>query len=272
MEITMKSSTGPITYIARAGYCSKAIIYGVLGAMILYGAFYSGSVEDIDKAKIFNEIESTTLGSVLLGAVFIGLVGYVIWRLVQFVTNPDDLDNSDASDLMKRGFYFVSALIYGTVAYTAFEVLSGTSKQQEGGKQSMSESLMSQTWGVYLLLAIGVVIVVFAGIQLKHAIKQDFMDKFETNQLSQKAQDVIKLSGRAGYLGRTATYVLVGGFIITAAIQNDPSEAGGLGKALVTILETPFGPYLLGAVGLGMLCFGVFCGFEGRYRDTGTAH
>lgn len=136
----------------------------------------------------------------------------------------------------------------------------------------MSETLMNQTWGVYLLLALGVVVVLFAGIQLKHAIKQDFMDKFETDQLSHKAQDVIKLSGRAGYLGRTVTYLLVGGFIITAAIQNDASEAGGLGKALVTILETPFGPYLLGAVGLGMLCFGVFCGFEGRYRDTGKAH
>jgi formate hydrogenlyase subunit 3/multisubunit Na+/H+ antiporter MnhD subunit len=61
---------------------------------------------------------------------------------------------------------------------------------------------------------------------------------------------------------------MAGGFFIHAAATQDSDKAGGLAKALVTLLQQPFGPWMVGLVGCGMVGFGLFCGFEGRYRKT----
>jgi uncharacterized membrane protein len=51
-----------------------------------------------------------------------------------------------------------------------------------------------------------------------------------------------------------------------AAWQADPNEAKGLGSALQEIIQQPFGPWLLAAVAIGLIAYGVFMGFMGRYR------
>lgn len=50
---------------------------------------------------------------------------------------------------------------------------------------------------------------------------------------------------------------LVGVILIVAAPQFDPSEATGLGGALHTLLQQPFGPWLLGVVACGLLAYGL---------------
>ena len=254
-----------ITYIARAGYCAKCVVYSLLGGMIIYAALYAGSADQISKKDIFQKIESSTFGSTILFLVFAGLICYVIWRLIQFILNPDDLDKHKPLDLITRFFYFISALLYASVAYTAFKVLFN-SQDTSKSKQTLTAEWLQHPLGVYLISGLGIIIIIFAGIQLKHAIKQDFMSKFDRSQLSQKQRKSILLSGRIGFIGRAIIYVIIGGFITFAAINHNPSQAGGLSEALVMILNKPFGAYLLAAVGVAMLGFGIFCGFEGRYR------
>lgn len=256
-----------ITYIARAGYCAKSVVYSLLGGMIVYAALYAGSVESISKKDIFQKINSSMFGSTLLFLVLVGLVCYVIWRLLQFILNPEDLDKHKPIDLITRVFYFISSLLYASVAYTAFKVLYNNTEQSQSS-QTLTAELLQQPLGVYLIAGVGATIVVFSGIQLKHAIKQDFMSKFDRSQLSNKQRRAIHLSGRVGFTGRAIVYVIIGGFITIAAIEHDPSQAGGLSDALMVILNKPFGPYLLAAMGICMFAFGIFCGFEGRYRVT----
>lgn len=256
-----------VTYIARAGYCAKSVVYSLLGCMIVYAALYAGSVENISKKDIFEKIDSSMFGSIILFLVLVGLACYVIWRLVQFLLNPEDLDKHKPMELTTRIFYCISALLYVSVAYTAFNVLYNSTEQSQSS-QTLVAQLLQHPFGVYLIAGVGAIIIVFAGIQLKHAIKQDFIAKFDRTQLSDKQRRAIYLSGRIGFTGRAIVYVIIGGFITIAAIEHDPSQAGGLSDALMIILNKPFGPYLLAAVGICMFAFGVFCGFEGRYRVT----
>ena len=49
-----------------------------------------------------------------------------------------------------------------------------------------------------------------------------------------------------------------------------PTEnAGGMAKALATLMERPFGPWLLGATATGLIAHGVFTWALMRYRDLG---
>ena len=52
-----------------------------------------------------------------------------------------------------------------------------------------------------------------------------------------------------------------------AAITFDPAEATGLDGALRTVLDAPFGRFLLTLVALGIAAFGVFCLIRARYPE-----
>ena len=62
-------------------------------------------------------------------------------------------------------------------------------------------------------------------------------------------------------------YLLIGGFMAQAALQADPSEAGGLDEALGTIQSQPYGPWLLALVAVGLVMYGVYCGLNAAYRE-----
>ena len=72
--------------------------------------------------------------------------------------------------------------------------------------------------------------------------------------------------GRAGYAARAAVFLVIGGFLVVAAYQSDPSEARGLGGALLALQAQPFGRALFGLVALGLAAFGAFEFAEARYR------
>ena len=59
---------------------------------------------------------------------------------------------------------------------------------------------------------------------------------------------------------------IVGLFLVLAALQFEPSEAGGLGNALQTLLQQPFGPWILGVVAFGLVSYGLFMLAVARYR------
>jgi hypothetical protein len=72
--------------------------------------------------------------------------------------------------------------------------------------------------------------------------------------------------GRAGYLARGALFVMVGGFLVAAAVQADAREAKGLAGALETLQQQPYGWVLLAAAAAGLFAFGVFMLAVARYR------
>jgi hypothetical protein len=75
-----------------------------------------------------------------------------------------------------------------------------------------------------------------------------------------------KRSGQAGLAARGVVFCIIGVFLIQAALSANPEEARGLGGALDTLAAQPYGPYLLGAVALGLVGYGVYCAVNARYR------
>lgn len=237
-----------IVYVARAGYSAKCVVYCVLGILIVYSAFTLRGASNVSKKSVYQEILSTPFGSISLSLVAVGLACYVVWRLIQGVLNPDDLDMSSPKEVILRVFYFLSAVAYGSATYVAVDVLIGLSGGQGSSKEQMGNSIMQETWGVFAAGALGLLVIAFAFIQFKHAYKRDFMDKFVLNEMSSSEKQHAKNAGTLGYAARGVIYTMVGGFIIHAAFMSDADKAGGLSKALSTLIQQPFGPWLLGCL------------------------
>jgi hypothetical protein len=84
--------------------------------------------------------------------------------------------------------------------------------------------------------------------------------------MSTATRKVVEGLGVAGYLTRGAVFCVVGAFLIDAAVSFDPQKAQGLDGSLRKTAATPLGPWLLFAVALGLVIFGLYSWCEARWR------
>jgi hypothetical protein len=75
-------------------------------------------------------------------------------------------------------------------------------------------------------------------------------------------------AGVVGYLARAVVLVLIGVFLLRAALDYDPNEAVGLDGALQKLAHQTFGPLLLGVVAAGIAIYGLFCLVRAAYREV----
>ena len=50
-------------------------------------------------------------------------------------------------------------------------------------------------------------------------------------------------------------------------MTHESGKSGGLDQALQKVLQQPFGPFLLGAIAAGIICYGLFCFAWARHLD-----
>ena len=250
--------------LARFGYAAKGVVYIVMGVLaVLAAAGLGGSTTD--QSGAFRAIASVPLGRVLLGLVAVGLAGYVLWRVLQAVADPDG-EGADPRAVAKRLGYAGSALLHASLAFGAARLVLGGS----GGKSSASESwtaeLLAWPLGWLVVASVGVGVVGGGLYQIYEAYHAEFRKYLKLGEMGEKTDDWIEHGGRFGVAARGVVFCIVGGFFILAALQSDAEEVRGLGGALATVLRQPFGPYLLALVAFGLVAYGLLMIAVARYR------
>jgi type IV secretory pathway VirB2 component (pilin) len=71
--------------------------------------------------------------------------------------------------------------------------------------------------------------------------------------------------GKVGYISKGVAFVIVGGLFVAAGVTHEPKKSGGLDDALRTVLQQPFGPFLLILIAAGIACYGLFCFARARH-------
>ena len=93
-----------------------------------------------------------------------------------------------------------------------------------------------------------------------------FMEGLQPGEMGARQRAWARRSGRLGYAARGVVFIVIGSFLVLAALQTNPNQARGLGGALSALASQPFGPYLLGTVALGLICYGLFMFVVAWYR------
>ena len=264
------SGTGDwIEKLARFGYAAKGVVYAIVGVLALQAAFGSGGATTGSKGVI-RTIADQPFGQILLVLLIIGLAGYVVWRFVQAIKDPDD-KGTDAEGLVKRVGYGVSGVTYALLAFTALQIVMGGGSGGSGSKELWTAKLMAQPFGQWLVGLVGAVII---GVGLYHfyrAYQANFMKSYKTGAMSATEKTWARRLGRFGLAARGVTFLLIGWFFIQAALQAEPSEAAGLSGALDALANQSEGPWLLGVVALGFVAYGIYCFSRARYRHFKTS-
>lgn len=252
---------------ARAGYAAKGGIYLIIGVLACSAAFGAGGRTTGSEGALETLIRQP-VGTVLLGIVAVGLVGYAIWRLILCILDPEN-KGTDLSGLVMRGYYLVSAVIHGALVYSAVQLIMGNGGSGGGGAESKTAQLMSQPYGQWLVGLVGVTIIGSAFFQFYRAGDKTFREQVDYNEFGQKTRRTLVRLGQAGLAARGVVFFIIGGFLVVAAVRANPDSAKGLGESLATLESQPYGPWLLGFVGLGLISYAAHQFVKARYRDIG---
>jgi hypothetical protein len=260
-----------IKLLARAGYASRGIVYLVVGGLAALAALGEGG-STTDSRGALVTVLTAPFGKILLTALAAGLLCFAAWRLVQAMLDAD-CHGTSAKGLVIRSGLAVSGLTYISLAIFAASValgwgFSGGSGSGGNSSETWTAKLLGQPAGAWLVAIIGLVII---GVGIAHFIKAwkaKFARRFEMNE---QERDVIMPVSRFGLAARGAAFLIIGGLFIAAAVQHDPSEAGGLSDALYTLQRQPFGQWLLGALAFGLMAFGAYSVIEAFYRRVEIA-
>jgi len=110
---------------------------------------------------------------------------------------------------------------------------------------------------------VGLVIVGVGLWQGYKAWKEKFRHKLRLDGMSPRhAEWAVRISK----LGILARGVMIGTFLVQAALTANPRRARGLDGALETLAAQPHGTLLLALAAVGLVAYAVYMALEARYR------
>lgn len=272
---TQKHAGEWVEIYARIGIAAKGLVYILVGTLAAMTIFTNGGKNEGRQGALELIIEQP-FGKILLGATVIALLGYVSWRMIQTFVDPDDKGN-DTEGIMKRAGFFISGLVYLFFAFSGIRMLfpgggsSNGGNGEGGGRQLLVAKALEQPFGQWLV-GIGAALVIGKGVfQLYKAYTGKFKKNIKEGGMSEQQRQTFMHAGRIGYTARGIVMGILGYFLIRAAMNANPNEAQGTEAALSFIsTSSGSGPYLMAAVALGLVCYGLFMFVKARYRKIPT--
>lgn len=237
---------------ARLGMVAYGVVNLLIGWLALQLALgdQSGSASS---SGALHELAQQPLGAVLVWAVAVGMLLLVVWRVIEVVTDHE----------WGAG---VKAVIYAAIGISAVNVAVGNGSK--GGTDSWTRSLMDMPGGQLLVGAVGLVVIGYGAYQVYKGWTEQFRDDLEAQGQTGDTGRAYLLLGKVGYIAKGIAIGIVGGLFTWAALEHSAKKSGGLDVALQTVLEAPAGPFLLGAIAVGIICYGVFSLARAKHLDT----
>lgn len=262
IPITQQNS---ISRIAQAGLVAKGIVYVLLGLLAFMAAFELGgqSTSEADRTGVFTLVKDLPAGKPLLALVAVGLVCYSIWRLIQ-AFQPGA--GSEEIKWSKRVRYCFSALIYGSVALTALRLLLYNRKGSGSGNEQLADNLLHQSYGQWLLGAAALIMAGNGVYQLYYGLSGKYRKHVQGLSLASPTSRLLLRAGKVGYLARGVVWLIVAWLLLKAALHANSSEAGDTADAFRLVESSTAGSLLLGALGLGLVAYGVFNFIRARHE------
>ena len=234
---------------------------GILAAM----ASCNSGGKTTGSGGVLSELQSWTIGPVLLVIMGFGLAAYGVYRALGAFADIE-AEGDGGKGIGKRLGYFGSSVAYIALSATAFKMLGGESGGS-GGSEGASAKAMTLPFGRWLVGAVGIGVFIAGLCQWNTAIKRKYRSKFDLDGEASKHRKLIERVAKVGLMARGVVFPIIGFFLLKAAFEADAGETKGIGGALAELSSSS--PWLLGIVALGLICYGLYCwvvAIYGRWR------
>jgi hypothetical protein len=249
-------------WLARAGFVSRGLIYGIIGILAIKLALGAGG-KATNQQGALKAIAQQPFGEFLLILVAIGLAGYALWRLTHALLGHGPEESDSTFDRLAA---FGSGVVYAIFCAVAVEILLGSGGSSSQNTHKTTAGVLGWPGGTWIVGIFGAVLIGSGLYQGYRGLTRDFLKDSKTEQMSPKVRQVIEWLGTFGHLARMVVFCLVGVFLIKAAVDFNPKKAIGLDGALAKLAHNSYGPFVLGIVAAGLIAFGAYSLTDARFR------
>lgn len=246
-----------LRHLGRVGLVAYAVVYLMIAWLAVQLALgdHQGNPSSTGALR---ELAQQPLGEVLVWAVALGMFLLAIWQGAEVLWG-DELPQRVAS----AG----RAVLYVAIGLSGVRVALGSGSSGKG-EDTWTAKLMDLPAGQLLVGLVGVAVIGFGLYELYRAWTDKYAEMLTAEGRSGATGTAYLWFGKIGCAARGVAFAVVGGLFVYAAVTHDAQKSGGLDQALYEVLDQPFGPVLLLAIGLGLGCFGLFTLARARHlRD-----
>ncbi|MHA7263106.1 DUF1206 domain-containing protein [Arthrobacter sp. TMN-37] len=246
---------------ARAGYIAAGLLHLLIGIIALRIA--TGGSGNADQSGALQQLAAGPGGRILLWACFLGCIALALFQLSEVFFGAKRVSgNERTKERLKSGG---TAVVYAALAVAFGRYALGGSSDSGQSAQSTTASLMSHPAGAALLIAVGIGLLAAGGYFAYSGVTKRFAKNL-SRLPSGEAGSAVRTLGTVGYIAKGVALAVLGFLLILAAVRNNPEESTGLDGALKTLAGQPFGIWILGAVAVGLICYGLFLMVRSRYQ------
>ena len=276
-QLAREAESNPVLKgFARGGYAANGVVHILIGVIALVIAF--GGDGESDQTGALMAIAKAPFGFLVLWVLAIGLWALGLWNVLAGVLvrapsqggsgktdSTTDKAKQQGSKWGQRVSHWGQAVVFIAIGLVAASVALGARADSEQSTENASRGVLSIPGGPFVLGAVGLGI----GIGGVAFVVMGVMRSFEKKMTipSNGIGPAVKGLGIVGYIAKGIALAIVGILLIVAAIRVDPDEAGGLDAAIAALIALPYGPWLAGGVGAGLIAYGVFLLFRARYAE-----
>ena len=272
-ETARDAATNPWTIrLARCGFATKGIVYLLIGILAAKAAVGAGG-KTTDNRGAIETLYRQPFGRALVSLIALGLFVYALWLFVAAALDPErtGTDAKGAAGARWAG-RAVSAMLGCTYAALGVVAAKLVVQQRSSGKgtdaatHDWTAKLLAHPFGAALVVLIGLIVLGVAGYFFFQAATARFRDKLDLGGASAAERGWVGPLGRVGFAALGVVDVIIGLFLIIAAVRHNAGETKGVGSALAAVAQRPYGGVLLGVVALGFIAYAAYTFAEARYR------
>jgi hypothetical protein len=252
-----------LEWLARGGLIAYGVVHLLVGWLALQIA-WGASAGSADTSGALTTLARQPFGKVLLWVVAVGLVALALWQVSEAIWGHPDRDRTKR--VRKQITSGAKAAVYAALAVSAVLVALGSGSSSSRSQEQATTGVLAWPGGRVLVVIAGLVIIGVGIAGIIKGVKKSFTEEIATSSMSPTTRTGVLRLGQAGYIAKGLALSVVGGLLTYGTLTFDRQQAQGLDGALQTILAQPFGRFLLTAVALGFVAFGLFAILQSRYR------
>jgi hypothetical protein len=241
--------------LARLGYASKAVIYGIVGVLaVLTVANRGGRITDTSGA--LRLVLTQPFGRVLLIVLACGLCGYAIWRLLDAIADPDG-DGASPAGLLVRGGNMARGLVYGALGLEGFRLLSGSRGSNGDEAELWAARLFDLPLGPLLVGIAGAAVAAYGVKEVRAGVTGSHDRKVDWSSIAREVRPLVQRVALFGVAVRGGLLVTLGVFLVRAALAHDPNQAAGQRESFLVLGGLVEGRWFLALIAAGVIAYAV---------------
>jgi hypothetical protein len=240
--------------LALAGLVARGVLYLLLGVAAVQLTI-GRSNEQADSRGALHQFAGSTPGSLMLVLLTIGFVALGLLNLHDAATAGEPDDAHPKRRLADIGRTF----LYGSLTLATISILvSGSSGGGSQKSRTWTAHVLGWPGGQLLVGAVGLAIAIAGVVMIVKILLGKRHDQASIDETAPREPGWVEKLGAFGYAARGVIDIIIGGFVLTAAVDFDPTESVGIDGALKRTLDEPYGEFLVFVIAIGLAAYGAY--------------